>query len=214
MKGFVLSFAAILPFLAACGQGPGAEKVRIPPELGEYSVATFAGGCFWCMEPPFERLDGVAEVISGYTGGPEKDPSYREVAYGKTGHTESVRVFFDPDQIGYEDLLAVYWRQIDPTDREGQFVDRGAQYRPEIFVHSERQRELAAEAKRSLAASGRFEEPIVVPITDAGAFYPAEEYHQDFYRTNPRRYEGYVKGSGRKDFLAEKWPGEETGGSR
>jgi methionine-S-sulfoxide reductase len=125
-----------------------------------------------------------------------------------------VRVFFDPDQIGYEDLLAVYWRQIDPTDREGQFVDRGAQYRPEIFVHSERQRELAEESKRSLAASGRFEEPIVVPITDAGAFYPAEEYHQDFYRTNPRRYEGYVDGSGRKDFLAEKWPGEETGGSR
>lgn len=196
----------LLPLLSACGAPADTSKAEIPAELEALSVATFAGGCFWCMEPPFEVLDGVEAVYSGYTGGPEVDPEYREVAYGRTGHTEGVRVFYDPEEITYEELLDVYWRQIDPTDAGGQFADRGSQYRPEIFVHSPEQRKAAERSKKALAESGRFDDPIVVPVTAAGPFYPAEEYHQDYHRKNPVHYKRYKRGSGREPFLERTWP--------
>jgi peptide methionine sulfoxide reductase msrA/msrB len=203
-----LRFLSILVVSSALTAGCTAKdtsKAEIPAELQSYSVATFAGGCFWCVEKPFEDLDGVQAVFSGYTGGKEIDPSYTEVAYGRTGHTESVQIYSDPEKISYDELLDVYWRQIDPTDLGGQFVDRGKQYRPEIFVHDAAQRTAAEKSKNALEESGRFEEPIVVPITDAETFYPAEEYHQDFYKKSPSRYNSYLNGSGRKEFLKRYW---------
>jgi peptide methionine sulfoxide reductase msrA/msrB len=171
-------------------------------------LATFAGGCFWCMEPPFEKLPGVYSVVSGYTGGPEKNPTYKEVSYGKTGHTEAVQIRYNPAVIGYDDLLTVFWKSMDPTDLGGQFADRGTQYRPEIFVHNEQQQGLANKSKQELANSGHFSKPIVVPITTYQIFYPAEDYHQDYYRTNPSHYKAYRKGSGREDFLNKTWGDE------
>ncbi len=196
-----------LSLLSACtGETSDRAKASIPPELSEnHDVATLAGGCFWCMESPFEKLDGVAAVISGYSGGEEVDPSYEDVAHGRTGHTEAVQVFFDPEVISYQTILDVYWRQIDPTDLNGQFADRGPQYRPEIFVHSPAQRQVAKQSKKELNQSNRFDQPIVVPITDFESFYPAEEYHQDFYRKNPRHYQAYRRGSGREQFLENRW---------
>ena len=175
---------------------------------GEPARATFAGGCFWCMEPPFEKLPGVSSVISGYIGGPEVNPTYREVAGGKTGHLEAVQVTFDPETISYERLLEVYWMQFDPTDAGGSFVDRGHQYTSAVFVHDEEQRRLAEESRAALAASGRFEDPIVTPVRDAEVFYPAEEYHQDFYRKDPAHYRRYRSGSGRDEFIRAHWSEE------
>jgi peptide methionine sulfoxide reductase msrA/msrB len=172
---------------------------------GQRELATFAGGCFWCMEPPFEGLAGVRSVISGYTGGPEADPTYQRVSSGRTGHTEAVQIDFDPQVVSYEELLEVYWRSFDPTDGGGQFADRGSQYRPGIFFHSEAQQRAAQASKEALAASGRFDEPIVVEITPFEAFYAAEEYHQDYYRKNAAHYNAYAIGSGRKGFLARVW---------
>jgi len=171
--------------------------------------ATFAGGCFWCMEPPFEVLDGVDEVIAGYTGGDVENPSYEEVSSGKTGHYEAVQIIYDPDIISYEELLDVYWRQIDPTDEGGQFADQGSQYRTAIFYHDQKQKELAEELKLHLEQSGKFDKPIVTEILPYTEFYPAEDYHQDFYTTNPDRYETYKHYSGRDSFLKENWPEEE-----
>ncbi|MGD7046052.1 peptide-methionine (R)-S-oxide reductase MsrB [Jeotgalibacillus proteolyticus] len=168
-------------------------------------IAVFAGGCFWCMEPPFEKLAGVRDAVSGYTGGSEENPEYKEVAGGETGHTEAVTVIYDPSVISYEDLLEVYWRQIDPTDADGQFVDQGMQYRPEIFVQNDEQREAAEASKQRLEESGRFDEDIIVPITDADTFYVAEEYHQDYYIKSADRYEFYRKNSGRDQFLTQYW---------
>jgi peptide methionine sulfoxide reductase msrA/msrB len=180
----------------------------IPPALvprpGE-DVSTFAGGCFWCMEPPFEGMPGVRSVMSGFSGGKEKNPSYKQVSSGLTGHAEAVQIIFDPKVVSYAQLLDVYFRSIDPTDDGGQFADRGKQYRPAIFVHDARQRAAAEEAKRELAASGRFDRPIVVEITDFGAFYPAETYHQNYYGKDPERYRSYRKASGRQGFLEEAW---------
>jgi len=181
---------------------PVPEKAAIP---GPTELATFAGGCFWCMEPPFEDLPGVRSVISGYTGGPEKDPTYRRVSSGRTGHTEAVQIDFNPELISYEDLLQVYWRSFDPTDGGGQFADRGSQYRPGIFFHGDAQRAAAEQSKAELGASGRFKKPIVVEISSFDAFYPAEDYHQDYYRTNPGPYNAYAIGSGRKGFLDKIW---------
>ncbi len=172
------------------------------PRVG---LATFAGGCFWCMETPFEKLAGVSAVISGYTGGHKLEPTYAEVCSGSTGHTESVQVHFDPSRIAYADLLQVFWRQIDPTDAGGQFVDRGTQYRSEIFYHSEEQRRLATESKQALAASGRFDDPLVTEITQSSIYYPAETYHQDFYKKSPERYHSYRRGSGRDRFIDRVW---------
>ncbi|TDL30712.1 peptide-methionine (R)-S-oxide reductase [Jeotgalibacillus sp. S-D1] len=183
----------------------GSEPVTEADIGPNEAVATFAGGCFWCMEPPFEKLAGVRDAVSGYTGGKEKNPAYKEVSSGSTGHTEAVQVIYDPTVISYEDLLEVYWRQIDPTDADGQFVDQGAQYRPEIFVHNEEQRKAAQASKEDLAESGRFEEDIVVPVTDAVTFYVAEDYHQDYYKKSSDRYEFYRKNSGRDQFLDRTW---------
>ena len=169
------------------------------------SRAIFAGGCFWCMEAPFEKLDGVSEVISGYTGGSKLDPTYQEVSAGGTGHTEAVEVLYDPQLVSYEKLLEVFWRQIDPTDADGQFVDRGDQYRSGIFYLDEEQKQLAEKSKQQLEKMGRFNKPIVTEITAAGKFYPAEEYHQDYHSKNPIRYWYYRGGSGRDDYLDKVW---------
>jgi len=168
-------------------------------------TAIFAGGCFWCMEGPFEHLDGVLEVVSGYAGGVEKSPSYEEVSSGRTGHTESVKVVFDPARVNYEKLLETFWRQIDPTQVNGQFADKGPQYRTAIFYHSEEQRRLAEASKESLAASGKFDQPIATEIVPATSFYPAEDYHQDYYKKNPLRYKRYRAGSGREGYLERTW---------
>jgi peptide methionine sulfoxide reductase msrA/msrB len=165
--------------------------------------ATFAGGCFWCMEPPFEKLDGVSEVISGYTGGSGADPTYGD--YAAKGHVEVVQIAFDPERITYPQLLQVFWRQIDPTDPGGQFVDRGPEYRSAIFCHDEEQRRQAEESRRRLAESGRFTKPIVTEILPAAVFYKAEDYHQDYYKTHPFRYKFYRSRSGRDAYLEEVW---------
>ena len=170
--------------------------------------ATFAGGCFWCMEPPFEVLDGVHGVIAGYTGGDTENPSYEEVSSGKTGHYEAVQITYDPEVINYEQLLDVYWRQIDPTDEGGQFADRGSQYKTVIFYHDQKQKELAEESKRDLEQSEKYDNPLTTQILPYNNFYAAEDYHQDFYETNPDRYETYKHYSGRESFLKENWPEE------
>ena len=170
--------------------------------------ATFAGGCFWCMVPPFEKLEGVKEVVSGYTGGHKDNPTYEEVSSGKTGHVEAIQVTFDPSKISYEKLLNVFWRQIDPTDPGGQFVDRGAQYRSVIFYHAPGQKALAEKSRDELQKSGHFKKPIVTEILTAGKFYPAEEYHQDYYKKNPIRYKFYRYNSGRDQFLKKIWGDE------
>ncbi len=169
------------------------------------AVATFAGGCFWCMEPPFETLKGVSSVTSGYTGGKEKDPSYKQVSSGQTSHVEAVQIEYDPAEISYAYLLEVFWRQINPTDDGGQFADRGKQYRTGIYVHDRQQRELAEASKQRLEESGVFKKPIVTQIMSAGSFYPAEEYHQDYYKKNPSHYKRYRRGSGREGFLEAVW---------
>ena len=171
--------------------------------------AIFAGGCFWCMEPPFEKLAGVKEVISGYTGGFKGNPTYEEVSAGSTGHLEAVMVVYDPSRVTYEKLLDVFWRQIDPTDAGGQFVDRGAQYRSAIFYLSDTQKKLAEKSRDALAASGVFKTKIATEILPASKFYPAEDYHQDYYKENPIRYKYYRGGSGRDKFLEKTWGDEE-----
>lgn len=157
------------------------------------------------MEPPFEKLKGIQEVVSGYTGGNTKNPSYKEVSSGGTGHVEAVQVYYDPEVISYEQLLQVFWRQINPTDDEGQFVDRGFQYTTGIFYHNEEQKQAAMESKQQLAESGRFESEIVTPVQQAEEFYRAEEYHQDYYKKNKVRYDFYRGNSGRDDYLEDTW---------
>ena len=168
-------------------------------------TATFAGGCFWCMEPPFEKLTGVVSVTAGYSGGKEPTPTYEQVSSGKTGHAESVQIVYDPAQITYEQLLDVFWMNVDPTTPRGQFADHGFQYRTAIFTHTEEQRRLAEASKARLAASGKFDKPLVTEITPFTAFYPAEEYHQDYYKKNALRYKLYRVGSGREGYLKKTW---------
>ncbi|MCZ0717636.1 peptide-methionine (S)-S-oxide reductase MsrA [Aerococcus kribbianus] len=167
--------------------------------------ATFAGGCFWCMVQPFEESPGIENVLSGYTGGHKENPTYEEVCQETTGHTEAVQITFDNDVISYPELLEIYWQQTDPTDAMGQFADRGSSYRPEIFYHSEAQKESAQKSKDQLQASGRFDKEIVTQITPASTFWPAEDYHQQFYKKNPRHYQRYSHGSGRKAFIEDAW---------
>jgi peptide-methionine (S)-S-oxide reductase len=167
--------------------------------------ATFAGGCFWCMEPPFDKLEGVVSTTSGYTGGRKKNPTYQEVSAGGTGHTEAVQVVYDPNKISYEKLLEVFWRNVDPLDPKGQFCDKGNQYRTGIFYHDEKQRELAEASKRALEKSGRLKSPIVTQIVPASEFYPAEAYHQDYYQKNPVRYKFYRLNCGRDQRLEKLW---------
>ena len=168
-------------------------------------TATFAGGCFWCIESSFEKVEGVIEAVSGYTGGLKKNPTYKEVARGVTGHLEAIQVHFDTTKVSYENLLENFWRMINPTDDGGQFVDRGAQYTSAIFYHNNKQKILAQESKEALKKSGKFKNPIITPIRKAGPFYKAEEYHQDFYKKNSTRYHIYRFSSGRDQFIDRIW---------
>lgn len=184
------------------------DRMAAEAGSGQTGTATFAGGCFWCMEAPFEQLDGVLSVTSGYTGGATSDPTYEAVSSGATGHAEAVQVVYDPSRISYEKLLEVFWRNIDPTQADGQFADRGSQYRTAIFYHTEEQKRLAEASRQQLAASGKFKDPIVTELVPASTFYPAEDYHQDYYRKNPLRYHLYKIGSGRAGYLKRVWGGE------
>ncbi len=175
---------------------------------GGQAIATFAGGCFWCMEGPFDELDGVISTTSGYTGGQTVNPTYEEVSAGGTGHTEAVQVVYDPQKISYEELLAVYWPNTDPTTPDAQFCDHGSQYRPEIFYHDDKQRQSAEASKEEIKRTKTFSAPLVTKITQATAFYPAEEYHQDFYQKNPIRYKFYRYTCGRDARLATLWGDE------
>jgi peptide methionine sulfoxide reductase msrA/msrB len=175
------------------------------PTPADLSVATFAGGCFWCTESDFEKLDGVVEVISGYTGGKIANPTYSLVSSGTTQHLESVEVYYDPKKISYDGLLNAFWKMVNPTDGGGQFVDRGHQYTSAIFTHNPQQRKAAEASREALAASGRYDKPIVTAIRDAGPFYKAEEYHQNYYKKNPIRYHFYRWNSGRDQYLEKIW---------
>lgn len=171
----------------------------------QFELATFAGGCFWCMVSPFDEQPGIMEVISGYTGGHTENPTYEEVCSDTTGHYEAVQIKFDPDVFPYKKLLNLFWQQIDPTDIGGQFNDRGQSYRTAIFYHNEAQRELAVNSKKELSASGRFQKPIVTEILPAGPFFKAEKKHQHYYKKNPFHYNLYKEGSGRASFIRDKW---------
>ncbi len=204
----VLLAAGVL-WMPAAAPAAGEDGAPMKPDRSLLRKATFAGGCFWCSEADFEKLPGVAEVISGYTGGRVPHPTYEEVSAGRTGHVEAVQVLYDPSRIGYGELLEVFWRHIDPTDAGGQFADRGSQYRTAIFYHDEEQKRLAEKSKKALAASGRFKRPIVTEILPAKEFYPAEDYHQDYFRKNPLHYGMYREGSGRNAFIRKTW-GEDS----
>ena len=191
----------LLPLVfAACA-------VRADEKDENLDVAVFAGGCFWCMEPPFEKLDGVISVVAGYTGGNVPNPTYEQVSSGATGHAEAVRITFDRRRVSYEQLLQVFWRSINPTDPGGQFADRGSQYRTAIFYVGEAQKQAALASLKRLGESGKFDAPIATVVVPAGPFYEAEAYHQDYYRAHPGGYKSYFRGSGRENFLEETWRG-------
>ncbi|MFW6244650.1 MAG: peptide-methionine (S)-S-oxide reductase MsrA [Fibrobacterota bacterium] len=168
-------------------------------------VATFAGGCFWCLQGPFEKTEGVKNVTVGYTGGHVVNPSYEQVSTGRTGHREAVQVLFDPGKVSYETLLEIFWRQIDPTDPGGQFADRGEQYMTAVYYHDEDQKKKALESKEKLNASGRFSAPVATDILPAAPFYAAEDYHQKYYLKNQEAYRRYKVGSGREGYIQSKW---------
>ncbi len=176
----------------------------------QYELATFAGGCFWCMVSPFDEQPGIKEVISGYTGGHTENPTYEEVCSDTTGHVEAVQITFDPSVFPYKKLLDLFWQQIDPTDPGGQFGDRGSSYKTAIFYHNEEQRQQAEASKQALAESGRFQKPIVTEILPAAPFYRAEESHQHYYKKNPFHYNAYKEGSGRAQFIRENWKKQKT----
>jgi peptide-methionine (S)-S-oxide reductase len=188
---------------AASGANPSSASGQASD--ARYETATFAGGCFWCMEPPFDELPGVISTTAGYTGGQTKNPTYEQVSAGITGHAESVEVLFDPAKITYARLLEVFWKNIDPLTANRQFCDSGTQYRSGIYYHSEEQKRLAEASKKALEDSGRFKQPIVTEIVAATPFYRAEEYHQDYYRKNPIRFKYYKYGCGRAKRLEELW---------
>jgi len=167
--------------------------------------ATFAGGCFWCMQPPFQQIEGVIEAVAGYAGGTQENPSYEQVTSGTTGHLESVQVTYNPEKVSYEKLLDVFWTQIDPTDQEGQFADKGSQYRTAIFYHDEEQKRVAAASKKKLDDSGKFKKPVATEIRPYTTFYPAEEYHQNYAKKKPREYQLYKTYSGREAFIEQIW---------
>ncbi len=173
--------------------------------LPNIEIATFAGGCFWCVEAVFEKVKGVKTVISGFAGGQKRHPSYKEVSSGKTNHVEAIQISFYPNKVNYKTLLDIYWKNIDPTDSGGQFVDRGAQYRPMIFYHNETQKQEAEKSKKILLKTGIFKKPITTEIVPYSTFFPAEEYHQDYYKKNPVRYWFYRSRSGRDTFLKKIW---------
>lgn len=205
MKKIVI-LTLVMGFILGCNAGGGVQK-EAKKEMAETgsgsATATFAGGCFWCVESDFEKVPGVQKVVSGYTGGKGENPTYE--TYGAKGYIEAVQVFYDPAKVTYAQLLDVLWRHIDPTDAGGQFVDRGAGYRSAIFYHDQEQRRTAETSKEALAKSGRFGKPIATEIIPLDRFYEAEEYHQDYYKQNPLRYKYYRSGSGRDQFLEKVW---------
>lgn len=196
-----LSFLLIFSLLSF-GNINAEEKVMSEEQLEK---ATFAGGCFWCMEPFLEKIKGVKSVTSGYIGGHTENPTYEEVSTGTTGHAEAVEVIFDPQEVAYSKILQTVWYNIDPTAVNSQFADHGTQYRSAIFYHNEEQKRLAEESKKVLAASKKFDKPIVTEIVPVTTFYPAEEYHQDYYKKNSLRYNMYHHASGREQFLDKVW---------
>jgi peptide methionine sulfoxide reductase msrA/msrB len=214
MKKILLPMVAIAVLLLAFtayryfSQNQTQEVTTMNKPTDDTAVATFAGGCFWCMEPPFEQLDGVIDVVVGYTGGQTENPTYEEVTTGTTGHYEAFRVTYDPDVISYEDLLSVFWMQFDPTDAGGSFVDRGSQYKSAIFYHNQEQKEAAETSKQELDESGRYDDPIVTEILEADTFYVAEEYHQDYYQKKTFHYKAYRSGSGRDQYIDRVWGDE------
>jgi len=210
MQKLIRYFLFILALVYGCQQPEKFEERRVSMEKESTSIeiATFAGGCFWCLEADFEKLPGVIKVISGYTGGHKANPNYAEVSTGKTGHVEAVQIYYNPKKITYEELLKIFWKNIDPTDAGGQFVDRGPQYKTAIFYHNEEQRKLAEKSKEEIMKSGKFSKPIVTEIKKLTQFYEAEEYHQDYFKKEPLRYQLYRQGSGRDRFCQMIWKQE------
>jgi peptide methionine sulfoxide reductase msrA/msrB len=204
ITAILLLLAASAGVNAAANNATGGTSVMNTPAQ-KLKKATFAGGCFWCTEADFEKVDGVKEVVSGYTGGATEKPTYEEVSSGGSGHIEAVQVIYDPAKVSYKELLDVFWRHVDPTDPGGQFADRGAQYRTAIFYHDDEQRRLAEASRKELDQSGRFKKPVVTEIVPLGNFYPAEDYHQDYYKKNSLRYGLYRQGSGRDQFIRQVW---------
>jgi peptide-methionine (S)-S-oxide reductase len=206
LSTLVLSFGLVLG-------APGAEAAT-PGDATAAATAIFAGGCFWCMEPPFDKLDGVLSTTSGYTGGQAANPSYEAVSSGRTGHAEAIRIEYDPHKVSYERLLEVFWRNIDPTDGGGQFCDRGNQYRAAIFYRDEQQHAAAERSRAALEANKPFPQPVVTEIVPATTFYAAEEYHQDYYMKNPLRYKFYRHGCGRDKRLEAVWGSAAVNGEK
>ena len=205
-----LIFSIVLGLFGTLGcQNPTNHEIMasdtMKKQAQELETATFAGGCFWCVESDFEKVEGVIEVISGYTGGHKEEPTYKEVSSGDTGHLEAVQVLYDPTKITYKELLDIFWRHVDPTDAGGQFVDRGSQYRTTIFYHNDEQKRLAEESRDQLNESGRFDKSVATEIARVQTFYRAEDYHQDYYKKNPIRYKLYRYNSGRDRFLKKAW---------
>ena len=207
MKKILFMLFLLLIFNACQKQDIGQQGVTISMVKEDVSLskATFAGGCFWCSEADFEKLPGVVEVISGYTGGEKENPSYEEVSSGTTGHVEAIQVYYDPSKITYQELLDTFWKHIDPTDGGGQFVDRGSQYRSAIFYHDEEQKRLAEQSKEALSRSGRLAKPVATEIIQFTKFYEAENYHQDYHKKNPLKYKYYRYASGRDQFTGKVW---------
>jgi peptide-methionine (S)-S-oxide reductase len=212
----VVALLASLPWSVRAAAPADGAAASPPPAAdapaavaGERAIAIFAGGCFWCMEPPYDELPGVISTTSGYIGGDTPEPTYEQVTSGATGHAEAVQVVYDPSRISYPELLEVFWRNVDPLTENRQFCDVGSQYRSAVFYLNERQRSLAEQSRRQVA--GRFDDPVVTEIAPAGTFYPAEPYHQDYYQKNPLRYRFYRFGCGRDARLRELW-GEQAGG--
>jgi peptide methionine sulfoxide reductase msrA/msrB len=210
MKIKLIFMAVILAMISFySGSNSVTEKSKL--SSGGFSmenVALFAGGCFWCMEPPFDKVDGVLKVTVGYSGGTKPNPTYEEVCSGKTGHFEAIRVIYNPERVSYLKLLDIYWKSIDPTDAGGQFVDRGAQYRPVIFYSNQEQKVLAEATKQDLERSKIFSKPVATQILPAAEFYPAETYHQNYYCAYPENYHRYRQGSGRDEFIHDAWQGK------
>jgi len=200
----VLAAVPALFFFTTSSHGGDSTMATLPTDTENLEFATFAGGCIWCMEPPFDKIDGVTATISGYIGGHKDNPTYKEVSNGSTGHTEAVQVYYDPEKVTYEQLLEVFWHNIDPTVEDRQFCDWGTQYRTGIFYNDDQQKRLAEASKKEVVDSGRFKQ-VVTEITAADTYYPAEEYHQDFYKKNSAHYKRYRRGCGRDQRLEDLW---------
>jgi len=202
----IIFYVLVILLIGGCmdNKDSSGQKIKTGSEI-TLDSAIFAGGCFWCMEQPLESLEGVENVISGYIGGSKKTPTYKEISSGDTGHREAVKVSFDPQKLSYEELLDTFWEQINPTDSEGQFADRGLQYTTAIFYLNDEQKMTAEKSRENLEKSGKFESPIVTEIIKATEFYPAEDYHQDYYKTNPIKYKTYKEYSGRESYLEKIW---------